>query len=358
MSAGVGRAAARGDRARRCRSRCCVTASAARGGRRGASSASCPQGPLDVHDYTRWAPRNVGAAAVRDLLGRRSTRPGRRRRRLVGVRRGRRRAPPATGVATLPFVFGAPDWVLALDGHDCQVGNCPPYAPQGERGAGRLARLPRRRRRPLRPRRQLLGRAPRAARAPDPRLADLERAELAHASASRSRTCGATRSCSTPPTTAITGRRPGGEDHPRRDVRHPARRAQAGDRGLGLPREALPPARARSATSTASPRIRTRRSSTKVPSPGRAAARRAWSPPSDRRRRALDHRDRLGVGRRPEPAQPRARRARPTGCARRSGTSSPSAASSTDRGVDLVLVARQHRRRRAACASGARSRGC
>jgi hypothetical protein len=36
------------------------------------------------------------------------------------------------GVSTLAFVAGTPAWVIALDGHNCDPGECPPYAPKGK----------------------------------------------------------------------------------------------------------------------------------------------------------------------------------------------------------------------------------
>ena len=55
------------------------------------------------------------------------------------------------------------------------------------------------------------------------------------ASSSRSRTSTPTPSCSHAAHGAITRRRPGRRDHPRRHVRDATRRPQAGDLGLGLP---------------------------------------------------------------------------------------------------------------------------
>jgi len=36
------------------------------------------------------------------------------------------------GIRVLPFVFSAPEWVLALDGHECRPQRCLPYPPRGD----------------------------------------------------------------------------------------------------------------------------------------------------------------------------------------------------------------------------------
>lgn len=36
------------------------------------------------------------------------------------------------GVTVLPFVTSAPPWVLSLDGHACDLHECPPYGPKGK----------------------------------------------------------------------------------------------------------------------------------------------------------------------------------------------------------------------------------
>jgi polysaccharide biosynthesis protein PslG len=91
-----------------------------------------PQAPLTADDFTRMGSAHVGLLRVQ--LSWTTTDPG-----------------PATGdedwsafdavvgggaregVRTLPFVFGTPSWVLALDGRTCRHERCPPYPPKGER---------------------------------------------------------------------------------------------------------------------------------------------------------------------------------------------------------------------------------
>ena len=131
---------------------------------------------------------------------------------------------------------------------------------------------------------------------------------------------------------AIAARDPGARDRPRRHVRHPPRRPEAGDRrprtssrrlyrrpggGAGLRRRR-----------PASVRRRARRGhGADRPAPRRDRARR-------RRRRALDHRARLGLGRLAEPARPRP--ARPGGAPSRGV---PRTSSSTAGGCRIENVA-------------------
>ena len=109
-----------------------------------------PQAPLTADDFTRMGSAHVGLLRVQ--LSWATTDPG-----------------PATGdedwsafdavvgggaregVRTLPFVFGTPTWVLALDGRTCRHERCPALPAEGRASARGLERLPRRRRRPLRP---------------------------------------------------------------------------------------------------------------------------------------------------------------------------------------------------------------
>ena len=280
---------------------------------------------------------------------------GPRRLRLVVRRTRSSPRPRANGVTTLPFVTSAPaGCVRARRPRAARSATAPPYAPRGKEALAAwrtfLADAVER----YGPDGSFWDAHPDAARAADPRLADLERAELAQLLEAEAEREGVREAARLRPH-GDHRRRPGGEDHPRRHVRDPARRAQAGDLRLGLPREALSP-EGREA------RLRWRRSAPvrvevlEGAGPDRPAARRHGRRPRPRRR-ALDHRDRLGFRRRPEPAQPRARRAgRPAaGGVQVLHRKAPQA---QRRGADLVLVARQHRGRRAACASGARSRVC
>ena len=205
------------------------------------------------------------------------------------------------GVTTLPFVTSVPEWVVRLDGHSCQVGNCPSYAPRGKEAlaawrtflADAVDRYgpdgsfwdehPTLPELPIRAWQIWNEQNSPSFWKPKPNVkAYAKLLDSAH--------------------DAITARRPGSQDHPRRHVRDPARRAQAGDLRLGLPREAVSP-EGREA------RLRWRRSAPvcvevlEGAGPDRPAARRYGRRPRPRRR-ALGHRDRLGFRRRPEPAQP------------------------------------------------------
>ncbi len=91
-----------------------------------------PQGPLDQLDYARM--RDAGVGTVRFELSWAAIDPG------PGADDYDWSSPDAivagaarSGMRALPFVLGAPDWVVALDGNDCEAGRCPAYPPRGPR---------------------------------------------------------------------------------------------------------------------------------------------------------------------------------------------------------------------------------
>ena len=317
-----------------------------------------PQGPLERRTTTtRWATPTSARCASRSPGPAIDPSLGPRRLRLVDVGRGRRRAPPRNGVATLPFVTSAPGWVAARSTATAvRSASCPPYAPRGERGARGLAHA-------SSPTRSTATAPAAASGTSTPTLPELPiRAwQIWNEQNSPSfwKPKPNVKAYAKLLDSAHTGdhrRRPGGEDHPRRHVRDPARRPQAGDLGLGLPREALSPARARSATSTASPRTRTRRSSRRCWPRSTCCATR-WSPPTIATPSSGSPRSAGRRAARPNPLnRGLAGPGRPA--ARGVQVLHREAPQAQRRGADLVLVARQHRRRRAASASGARNRVC
>ena len=184
--------------------------------------------------------------------------------------------PPATGSAPLPFVYSTPTWVAdGLDGHGCGDATCAPFAPEGAAALdawadflarrGRSATAPTAtsgpRTRPCPSCRSAPGSCWNEQNSPSfykpkPNVKALREAAARRATTRSSPRTRAPRSSSggmfgTP----LGGRKPG-------------------DRGLGLPREALPGQGREEATSTASRRIRTRPSSRSVLGPDRAPARR------------------------------------------------------------------------------------
>ena len=90
-----------------------------------------PQGPLSVQDYDTMGAANVGTLRFEIYWAGMdpTSAPGDydwSTSDAVVAEAAR------NGVATLPFVTSVPEWVVRLDGHSCQVGNCPSYAPRGK----------------------------------------------------------------------------------------------------------------------------------------------------------------------------------------------------------------------------------
>ena len=89
-----------------------------------------PQGPLTTADYEAMGDAKVGTLRFELYWGAIDPSPAAddydwsaSDEMVTGAARN--------GVGLLPFVSTAPAWVLALDGHQCDPGICPPYAPKG-----------------------------------------------------------------------------------------------------------------------------------------------------------------------------------------------------------------------------------
>ena len=264
---------------------------------------------------TGWPRGASGTAADADQLGR--DRPDQRRRQqLVG--RSIRSSPPRrpNGISVLPFVFGTPDWVATRPrpARPASRTTCELFAPQQPGGAGAVAALPARGGRALRAGRRVLRRAPLSPRR----------------SRSPSGSCGTSRTRRRfykpkPDVNAYATlvavrhrsdalRRPGCEDPARRHVRHPRRRGRAEAVRVELPAQALSGPGDRRA-------VRRRR---RTPVRGaddqgdRAGETDAQGDPQGQRPgRDVDHRDRLVVGHRRQPARARQEGAGERVCARR-----------------------------------------
>ena len=308
-----------------------------RGGRSSGSRAGDP-GPSDRRGSGRCAragppprPAPAAGAAAEELLRRRpADAAGAPRLRAHGARRAwaccgcscaGRRSSPATAAGD--YDWSAPDAVIgeaaALRHPDPAVRlrrpelgvwrggtvaarRVPAVRADRLRGARRLGAVPRRGGRPLRARTAASGRCTRSSRGFRSARGRSGTSRTPPPSSARGPTSGPTRELLAAARDAIAARDPGARSRPRRHVRHPPRRPEAGDRRRGLPR----------AGSTAGP--------------GRPGLRRCRPPPLRRRAdgvidqvgllrdeieragddaRPLDHRDRLGLGRLAASAQPR-----------------------------------------------------
>ena len=154
-----------------------------------------PQGPLTTADYEAMGDAKVGTLRFELYWGAIDPSPAADDYNWAASDEVVTNA-AKNGVGLLAVVSTAPAWVLALDGHQMRPGHLPSVRAQGQCRARRLAGVPRRRGQPLRSRRRVLDPESDPAEAADPRLADLERAELAElleAEAGREGICEAAR---------------------------------------------------------------------------------------------------------------------------------------------------------------------
>ena len=168
---------------------------------------------------------------------------------------------PRTHIRLLPYLSGTPEWAARLDGRACAGDGCAAYAPEGRKALAAWSEFVDRGGRPLRARRRLLGREPRPSRESPVRAWQIWNEQNsptfyeprpnvnAFAKLLAVLACGDHR------------RRPGRRGHPRRHVREPARRPEAGLVGTGLPREALPQGRREGLRRGRAASVRDRRSS-------------------------------------------------------------------------------------------------
>jgi hypothetical protein len=90
-----------------------------------------PQGPLNAQDYTQMGDAKVGTLRFElfwagiDPTAAHGDYDWSSSDAVVGSAARNR-------VRTLPFISSAPAWVVALDGHDCELGKCPAFAPKGK----------------------------------------------------------------------------------------------------------------------------------------------------------------------------------------------------------------------------------
>ncbi|HEY8000771.1 MAG TPA: hypothetical protein VID76_02470 [Solirubrobacterales bacterium] len=89
-----------------------------------------PQGPLDAEDYTQMGDAKVGTLRFELYWAGidPSSDPGDYDWSSADAVVGNA---ARNGVSTLPFITSTPPWVMAFDGHDCELGKCPPYPPKG-----------------------------------------------------------------------------------------------------------------------------------------------------------------------------------------------------------------------------------
>jgi hypothetical protein len=88
-----------------------------------------PQGPLQAADFEAMGAAGVGTLRFGLDWSRIEPVPGGGYD--WGVSDALVAGAAAGGIRALPFVFGAPAWAIALDGHRCGRRGCPPYAPHG-----------------------------------------------------------------------------------------------------------------------------------------------------------------------------------------------------------------------------------
>jgi hypothetical protein len=89
-----------------------------------------PQGPLTAEDYDLMDAANVGTLRFEIFWAGVDPSPAADDLDWSGPDAVVGNA-ARSGIATLPFVSGTPAWVMALDGHGCETGQCQPFPPRG-----------------------------------------------------------------------------------------------------------------------------------------------------------------------------------------------------------------------------------
>ena len=262
----------------------------------------CRRAPLDDRRLRRDGRRRASARCASSSIGRAIDPSRGRRLRLVVAGRDRRRARPRNGVRPLPFVVSTPALGGRASTATLRARRLPAYAPEGSDGAGRLAGVPRRRGRPLRPGRRVLGREPDPARSCRSATGRSGTSRTRRASRSRSRTSRPTRSCSTPRTRRSPRRGPGREIILGGMFGTPLGGRKPALAAWDFLAQALPQKGAKRDFDGVAPHPYAAKF-TKVLAQIELL-RDEMRARGRRRGRALDHRDRLGLGRAAEPAQP------------------------------------------------------
>ena len=266
--------------------------------------------------------------------------------RLVGLRRRRRRGRPQRRAGpAVRLQHPAPGSPATSTGAAAATAPARRSRRRQPAALGAWADVPRRAVERYGPERHVLGREPGDPEAADPRLAALERAELAQLLQAEAEGEGVREAARRPRTARSRASIPAAEIVLGGMFGTPLGGRKPGDLGLGLPREALPH------QGREEDLRRRRAASLRAPSSSKVLAqieliRDEMKDGGDAQRRPLDHRDRLGVRRARRTRSTAARRARPQRLTRGVQVLQEEAQQAQHPQRRLVLVARQLGRRR------------